>query len=312
MRAESLVSTIELSRQDWLAYRQKGLGGSDCGTIMGVNKWKSKFQLYLEKTGEYVEEVNNEFVYWGNTLENLVAKEFELRSGKKVRRRNSMLVHPEHNFMMANLDRVVVGEKAILECKTTSAYNLGEWEGDEIPAVYLCQLQHYLAVTGYEKAYIAVLCGGNQFIWKEVPRDEELIEIIIKNERKFWEENVLAGVAPEIDGSSAATDLLKKLYPEDNGETLMLTNKEDQIIEALEAIKSELKELEMLKKKYENQLKMELEEAAQGLSPKYVVTYKAADRNDIDAKLLKAEAPELAKKYTKTTSVRTLRIKEVK
>lgn len=311
MRAESIVSTSGLSRAEWLQQRQHGLGGSDAGTIMGVNKWKSKFQLFLEKTGHYVEEINNEYIYWGNTLEDLVAKEFEKRSGKKVRRLNSMLVHPEHRFMMANLDRVVVGEKALLECKTTSAYNLAEWEGDEVPATYLCQVQHYLAVTGFEKAYIAVLCGGNQFIWKEIPRDDELIDIIIEKEKHFWEEHVLAGAPPEIDGSDAAGDLLKKLYPVDNGESIMFTEKEDQLLDALESVKNELAELEELKKRYENQLKMELEEAQQGVSSRYVVSYKASERNTIDSKRLKADMPDIAERFTKKSTARTLRIKKV-
>ncbi|MTD30185.1 YqaJ viral recombinase family protein [Planomicrobium sp. YIM 101495] len=305
------INTKDMSREEWLALRSRGIGGSEAAVLLGVNKWKSPFQLYLEKVGEYYEEVDNEYVYFGNLLEDLVASEFEKRSGKKVRRRNQMLIHPEHEFMIANLDRVVVGEKALLECKTTSAYNLADWEGESVPAAYLCQLQHYMAVTGYEKAYIAVLIGGNQFVWKEVERDEELIDILIEREKDFWENNVLAHNPPPIDGSPAAGELLKKLYPEDNGETIMLTEKEDQLLKALEAVKGEMDELKILKDKYENQLKMELEEAAQGVSPKYQVTYKAAERKTIDSKRLKAERPELAEQYTKTTTSRTLRIKKV-
>lgn len=305
------ISTKDMSRDEWLAQRQLGLGGSDAGTIMGVNKWKSKFQLYLEKTGEYHEEINNDYVYFGNLLEDVVAKEFERRSGKKVRRRNQMLVHPEHDFMLANLDRVVVGEKALLECKTTSEYNLAEWEGDEVPASYLCQIQHYLAVTGYETAYVAVLCGGNKFIWKEILRDDELIDIIIDNEKQFWEEHILAKNPPGIDGSEAAGELLKKLYPTDNGESIMFTEKEDGILDALESVKKELKELGELKNLYENKLKMELEEAQQGVSSKYIVTYKASERNTLDSKRLKVEQPDIADKYTKTSTARTLRIKQV-
>lgn len=305
------ISTKDMSREEWLAQRQRGLGGSDAGTIMGVNKWKSKFQLYLEKSGEYYEEVNNDYVYFGNLLEDVVAKEFERRSGKKVRRKNQMLVHPEHDFMLANLDRVVVGEKALLECKTTSEYNLAEWEGDEVPASYLCQIQHYLAVTGYEKAYVAVLCGGNKFIWKEIPRDDELIDIIIENEKQFWEDHVLAGISPAIDGSDAASDLLKKLYPTDNGESIMFTEKEDQLLDALESVKNEMAELEELKKRYENQLKMELEEAQQGVSSRYIVSYKASERNTIDSKRLKADMPDIAERFTKKSMARTLRIKKV-
>src|SRR5699024_10850639 len=201
------INIKHLSREEWLQERQSGIGGSDAGTILGVNKWKSKTQLFFEKTNpELKQEVDNEYIYWGNVLEDIVAKEFENRTGKRVRRDNRMLRHPEHDFMLANMDRVVVGEKALLECKTTSQYNKDLWEGDDIPAQYLCQVQHYMAVTGYKKAYIAVLLGGNTFIWKEIDRDEELINILIEAEKESWENNVQAGEIPDIDGSETTSN----------------------------------------------------------------------------------------------------------
>lgn len=179
------TSTLDMSRQDWLELRKSGIGGSDAASILGFNKWKSAFQLYIEKTSDFVEEIDNEFIYWGNVLEDVVATEFARRTGKKVRRRNQMLRHDDYPFMTANLDRVVVGERAILECKTTSQYNKEAWEGDNVPAAYICQVQHYLAVTGYDKAYIAVLIGGNNFVWKEIERDDEFIELMIEHEKNF-------------------------------------------------------------------------------------------------------------------------------
>jgi len=310
MQAEAVTNILHMDRTEWLRARQQGLGGSDCGTIMGVNKWKSPFQLYLEKTGEYAEEIDNEFIYWGNRLEDMVAEEFAKRTGKKVRRNNHLLIHPEYDFMLANLDRVVVGEKALLECKTTSAYNREQWEGESVPATYLCQIQHYMAVTGYEKAYIAVLIGGNQFVWKEIPRDDELIDMIIEREKDFWENHVLANVPPPIDGSEAAGDLLKKLYPDDNGETIMLSEEEDKLIDALEHVKAELKDLETLKKRYENELKMKLEESTYGVTSKFEISYKSQVRNSIDAKRLREEMPDIATKYSKESKTRILRIKQ--
>ncbi|MFC7364505.1 MULTISPECIES: YqaJ viral recombinase family protein [Bhargavaea] len=311
MQAESLKNVLQMDRSEWLEERRRGIGGSDASVILGVNNWKSKFQLYLEKTGEYTEEVNNEYIYFGNILEDIVAQEFARRTGKKVRRNNRMLVHPKHEFMRANLDRVVVGEKAILECKTTSAWNADQWEGEDIPASYICQVQHYMAVTGYEKAYIAVLIGGNRFVWKEIERDEELIDIMIEREADFWYNHVLAGVPPEIDGSPAAGELLAKLYPNDDGETIMLTQSDDELLDALESIKAELKELETVKKQYENRLKQTLENSPHGVSPRFEVTYKSQVRNTIDSKRLREELPDIAQKFTKESKARILRIKKL-
>lgn len=305
------ISTKEMDRIQWLQLRKSGIGGSDASVILGFNRWKSAFQLYIEKTSDVVEELDNEFIYWGNVLEDIVAQEFAKRTGKKVRRVNRMLWHPNHHFMSANLDRVVVGEKAILECKTTSIFNRDAWEGNEIPAAYICQLQHYLAVTGYEKAYIAVLIGGNQFVWKEVERDDEFIKLMIQREQDFWENHVLADVPPPIDGGPSAVEFLAKMYPQDDGSAIMLDEQANTLIEAIESLKVEEKQLEGQRKLYENQLKMTLADAAEGHSSRFKVSYKTVVANRLDSKRLKDEQPAVYEKYVKESTSRRLTIKEV-
>ncbi|WP_445478018.1 YqaJ viral recombinase family nuclease [Lysinibacillus irui] len=304
------VSTLEMDRIEWLQLRKSGIGGSDASAILGFNRYKSAFQLYIEKTSELVEESDSEAAYWGNVLEDVVAKEFAKRTGKKIRKINRMLRHPKHYFMTANLDRDVVGEKAFLECKTASEYLKDSWNGEDVPAAYLCQLQHYLAVTGYEKAYIAVLIGGNKFVWKEVARDDEFIELMIQHEKSFWENHVLADVPPAIDGSSSASELLAKMYPQDDGSAIMLDEQSNTLIEAIESIKAEQKQLEKQRNEYENQLKMTLGEAAEGHSNRFKVTYKTIASSRLDSKRLKEEQPAIYEKYIKESLSRRLSIKE--
>ncbi|MCG1009253.1 YqaJ viral recombinase family protein [Salinicoccus sp. ID82-1] len=308
------INIKQLTRQEWLKERQKGLGGSDAGTILGVNKWKSKTQLFFEKVDpEMIQEIDNEYIYWGNTLENIVAEEFARRTGKRVRRDNRMLRHPEHDFMLANLDRVVVGEKALLECKTTSQFNKDQWEGDEIPAQYLCQVQHYMAVTGYEKAYIAVLLGGNTFIWKEIKRDEELIDIIIQAEKDFWENNVQAGVIPEIDGSQATSDFINNMYKDIDNEEVALSEDADTLLKAIEACKRDIKETKDLQSKYENQLKDQLGHNVAGKTSNFLVTWKPQTRRSIDKKALEEKyGKDVIDPFHKETTYRKLTIKEIK
>ncbi|KEK13051.1 hypothetical protein EP18_04105 [Lysinibacillus sphaericus] len=305
------ITTADMSRDEWLDARRAGIGGSDVGAIMGFNQYKSAYQVFLEKTGQYHEEVDNEAVYFGNALEDFVAQEFAKRTGKKVRRLNKMLVHPEHDFMLANLDRVVVGERAVLECKTASEYVKEAWEGEEIPASYLCQVHHYLAVTGFEKAYIAVLVGGNKFIWKEIERDEEFIQILIDREKDFWENHVLKDEAPPVDGSDATNDLIKKMYPQDDGTAIMLTKDDDVLLDAIDSISSEIKALEQQKKEYENQLKLKLENATEGHSQRHKVTFKTVVSNRVDSKRLKVDAPDIYDKFIKPSSSRRLTIKKM-
>ena len=183
MQANILVQTASMERNDWLEWRKNGIGGSDVGAIAGANPWKSPISVYLEKIGEAPKAEENERMYWGNVLKNIVAKEFSKRTGFKVQRRNAMYQHPEHEFMLANIDRIYIKDghvAGILECKTTNEYSKDQWEGDKIPNHYYLQVQHYLAVTGFQEAYIAALIGGNKYVYKKINRDDELIDYFIQ------------------------------------------------------------------------------------------------------------------------------------
>ncbi|WP_241957868.1 YqaJ viral recombinase family protein [Staphylococcus equorum] len=308
----NFINTKDMSNKEWLAHRQTGIGGSDVGVILGVNKWKSPIQLYFEKIGEVKEPVlDNEYIYWGNVLEDIVAQEFSKRTGKKVRRVNKMFRHPKYDFMIANIDRSVVGEDALLECKTTSEYNKDKWQDEEIPSSYLAQVQHYLAVTGYKKGYIAVLIGGNRFVWKEIERDEDLINLIIDKEKEFWERYILGEELPDMDGSNATTEFLKHKYLESLDSEKILNNDIETTIEALNAVKEEEKEIKTLKQKYENKLKATLGNEERGMSKNFKVSWKMQNKKSFDKKAFEKDYPDLANKYTKESKHRVLRIKEL-
>lgn len=308
----NFINTKDMSNKEWLAHRQTGIGGSDVGVILGVNKWKSPIQLYFEKIGEVKDSVlDNEYIYWGNVLEDIVAQEFSKRTGKKVRRVNKMFRHPKYDFMIANIDRSVVGEDALLECKTTSEYNKDKWQDEEIPSSYLAQVQHYLAVTGYKKGYIAVLIGGNRFVWKEIERDEDLINLIIDKEKEFWERYILGEELPDMDGSNATTEFLKHKYLESLDSEKILNNDIETTIEALNAVKEEEKEIKTLKQKYENKIKATLGNEERGMSKNFKVSWKMQNKKSFDKKAFEKDYPDLANKYTKESKHRVLRIKEL-
>ncbi|MGX6634102.1 YqaJ viral recombinase family nuclease [Bacillus velezensis] len=315
MQAEVFASTADMSRDEWLLERRKGIGGSDASVILGLNKWRTAFELWLDKTGQVpISESASEAAYFGSILEDIVAKEFEVRSGKKVRRKKSMLKHPEHNFILANVDRMIVGEKAILECKTTSAYNLKEWEDNEIPDSYIVQVQHYLGVLGpeYKKAYFAVLIGGNKFVWKEIERDDELIAMIFQAEVEFWNEKVLGGKAPVLDGSSAAEEYLKQRYSEaEGGKVVDLTSANKTRIQQYLQLKEQINELTLQAKELENQIKHEMKEAEYGFIGNYQTSWKSVSTNRIDSKILKEQFPDVYEKVTKEVQYRRFGIKEV-
>ncbi|MEC3884606.1 YqaJ viral recombinase family protein [Halobacillus sp. HZG1] len=314
VKAQVLQSTADMEEKEWLESRRKGIGGSDAAAIAGFNKWKSPVVVYMEKIGEVKSESSNaEAAYWGNVMETTVAQEFSKRTSLKVRKRNAILQHPEHEWMLANVDRLIVGHNEGLECKTASEYLKDEWDGEEIPMAYLLQCQHYMAVTGADAWWIAVLIGGNKFVHKKVERDEDLIKNLIALEKEFWEENVLAENPPDIDGSDASVDFIKAMYPDaDPDSETELDAESDKLLEALEQIKAEEKDLKTKKNEYENRLKQKLATYEKGFTNQYVVTFKNQQRRSVDSKRLKAERPELYEEYCKVSTSRPLKFKEVK
>ncbi len=307
---QKLLDTKRISYEEWKKARKNGIGGSDAAAIAGLNRFKSPLAVYLEKIGEVDNNVDNEYVYWGSVLEDLVAKEFEKRTGKKVHKVNAILVHPEYPFMIANIDRKVVGEDAILECKTTSAWNAKEWKDDEVPQEYIIQVQHYMAVTGAKKAYIAALIGGNHFEIKEIERDDELIESLIQIEKDFWH-LVETKTPPDIDGSKASSEILNILYPAPTtDEILSLGGDVEKLIEERNALVDQIKQLDEMKTEKENKIKALLGEHETARTNKYFISWKAITSKRFDSKSFKKDYKDLYDKYTKESSYRRLTIKE--
>lgn len=184
-------------RQAWLAERQKGIGGSDVAAMLGLSKWKSPYQLYLDKRGELPEQDDNEAMYWGRELEPVILKRYELETGLPVTTGEGILEHPDYPFMRANLDGRVDGER-IVEIKTArSGDGWGEIGTAEIPLSYALQCQWYLFITGAAIADVAVLIGGSDFRMYQVRDDLELQEMLKNVAIEFWE-RVQAGIPPDV------------------------------------------------------------------------------------------------------------------
>lgn len=311
-----MISTSTMTHEEWLKDRRNGLGGSDIATVLGLNKWKSPFQLWLEKTGQTeLDNTESEPAYWGNVLEEVVAKEFQERTGKKVRRRNQVFSHEKYPFLRANIDRDVIGENAILECKTANAYLAKEWEGDDIPLAYICQVQHYMNVLERDYAYIAVLIGGQKFVWKKIERDQELIDLMTQRLVEFWTVNVEQLVEPEIDGSQATTNFIKDYTLDLEDNETVLSEEYDDLIESKESIDSTIKDLQKESKKIENQLKVVMKDknATVAITPKRVITFNKQRRKTLNKELIEQSFPEIKgnDEFYKISEFRTLKPKEI-
>lgn len=212
MSAVKLVSTKDMSREEWLQWRHRGIGSSDAPVAVGVSRYQSPLALWLEKTGKKPPEdlSSKEAVFWGTVLEPLVAQVYAERTGHKVRRVNAVLQHPEYPFMLANLDRIVEGG-GVLEIKTAGLRSQGQWE-EGVPLAYQVQVLHQLAVTGKTWADVAVLIGGQEFRVYQIVRDEARIAALIEQEKAFWA-HVERDTPPEVDGSASSREALNRLYP---------------------------------------------------------------------------------------------------
>lgn len=303
-----LVKTKNMSREEWLKWRTKGIGGSDVSVIAGINKFRSVFQLWLEKTGQWIpKEAENDFTHFGNVLEPVVKREFMRRTGLKIRAKKMLLQSEEYPFMLADLDGVIYenGEMCIFEAKTASAYKEDIWK-QGVPDEYLLQIQHYMVVTGAKKAYIAALVGGNSFYYHEVMRDEELIRMIIKMEKRFWEEHVLKRKEPVPDGSEATSDFLSQTYKNSNGNMVELPEETLPLFCQYDEITEKLNHLNEKKEAISNQLKNYLKENEGGFIGNRKVTWKTVNTTGFDKKRLAMENKELYEAYVTKNQYRRL------
>jgi len=309
-----LASTDGLPYKDWLEYRRLGIGGSDASVVCGINRFKSHVELWMEKTGQLPPQDVGESAYWGNVLEPFVKDEFTKRTGIEVVPVNHILQSEDHPFMLANLDGTCQHPNygtVVFEAKTTGFYRSHEWEGDAIPDEYVLQLQHYMAVTGYMGAYVAVLIGGNTFKWKFVERDEELISMLIQLETEFWE-LVQSNVPPPLDGSEASAKFIKERFPNSIlSSSITLPDTAVALIRQLDTTHELIEKYTEQKQEAMNLLKQMLGEHETGIAGDCVVSWKSVTQERLDSKAFQAEHPTLYKKYVNQVTHRRFSIKEI-
>jgi len=300
------ISTLHMSREEWLEQRRKGIGGSDAPKILGYSKYAGPLTVYMDKLGELPPVETGEAAYWGIALEDLVASEFARREGVKVRRKNQICSHPEHPWMLANVDRVIVGRNQGLECKTASAYLAEEWEGEKLPTAYYVQIQHYCAVMGWEGCWVAALIGGQRFTHKYVPRNETDIQTIISGLKDFWEGHVLPGIPPEAE----AFDNPAIVYPIQQEEDMLEPDQEAMDLhDQLLRIEAVIEEAETEKKRLQGLLQVKIGDHAgiDGLCTWKQVKGKTSWKN---VALELGATEELAEKHRGKGSRRFLTIKK--
>ena len=305
---KKLIATAGLEYEKWLLYRKQGIGGSDAGAVCGLNPYRTAIQVYYDKTSDEVEVIDNEAMRQGRELEEYVARRFCEASGKKVRRANAMFYDENHPFMLADVDRMVVGENAGLECKTASPYAEGNWQEGKIPLSYQLQCHHYMSVCNADAWYLAVLIYGRDFKYYKIDRDEEIIRNLIHMEKNFWNEHVLKRVIPDPDGSKVADAAIAERFKKTESVAIPL-NGFDEKLKRRQELLSLLDKMETEKRQIDQELKLYLGDAEIAENTSYRVSWKPVTRSGLDEKRLKEEEPEIYDKYLRVTSSRRFTVK---
>lgn len=292
------------------ALRSSGIGGSDAGVIIGVNKYKTPVELWKEKVEGHSDFAGNEATYWGTTLEKDVANAYQERTGMKVAQVHKTFRHKKYPFLMAHIDRRIVGAKHGLECKTAlskwwKSEEWGEQDTDEVPNSYLAQCQHYMAVTGWDTWDLAVLLSGPEFRIYTIKRNDDFINSLMKYEIEFWKH-----VEDKTPPKATCLSDTSLMYPQDNGTSVVATSEVESAIINLSLIKeqqsalnadADMNKLIIQEHMGENMLLVDQ-------SGKELCTWKTQSSKRLDTKALISEHPEM-ESYYRTSSSRVLRLK---
>ncbi|MFZ6749604.1 YqaJ viral recombinase family protein [Undibacterium sp. Ren11W] len=303
-----LVSTKELSRNDWLNVRKGGIGSSDAAAAVGLNPYQSQLELWLIKTGRDADlpkidpKDETSPMYWGSLLEPIVAAHYTKRTGHRVRRINAVLQHPDPDkaWMLANLDYTVVGvdEVQILECKTAGENGVRLWR-EGVPEYIVCQVQHQLAVTGKAAADVCVLVCGQEIRIYRIDRDDALISRLIELEQKFWH-YVETDTPPPADGSNSADMALRCLYPLDSGNSLDLTEDTEMssTFSDLVNLRADIANREEIEAILKQKIQQRMGDASRAVFETGSVSFKRSkDGLGIDMPKLLLEQPDLPQRY---------------
>lgn len=304
-----LIKTNTLSRDEWLEVRKHGIGSSDAAAAVGLNPYKSQLQLWMEKTGRDADlpqpdpDDTTSPVYWGTLLEPIVAASYTKQTGRRVRKVNAVLQHPERPWMLANIDREVIGagDVQILECKTAGEFGARLWK-DGVPEYVQLQVQHQLAVTGKHAADVAVLICGQQLQVHRIQRDDDLIAKLMMLQERFWH-YVTSDTPPPVDGSDSAATALQCLYPRDNGDRLDFSQDSQMsaLFADLQDARFQLDKYKKLEEQYKQKIQQAMGNASHATFETGSVSWKRSkDSTALDTKRLLADSPELLAQYSLT------------
>lgn len=297
------------NREEWLKLRTRYIGGSDAAAVVGLNEYMSPYALWCEKRGIGPVFEGNLRTEVGTYLEDFVAQKFEEETGKKVRKSNFSFVNDEFPWAIADVDRFVVGEDAILECKVVNELQLKHYADGDYPARFYCQCQHYMAVLDKQMAYLAVLIGtGRDFKCFTIERNDKEIQALMEAEEGFYSFMESGKEPPTI---AEDVDSIELAHPTSNGTSIELFGQQNIMRDYLE-LKSRIAALEKEADEIAAVLKKDMGDAEKGTDGEYIVTWANRTKSTFDKKAFQKDNPKIdLSKWCKTTNYRAFSIKKV-
>lgn len=309
------------SHEEWIGFRRQGIGGSDVAPIMGISPYRTALDVWMDKTGRADEDEQTEAMYWGTQLEEPIAQRF-------VQEHPDWMVEPVpatlvpleggRSYLHANLDRVIITDKgpAVLEIKTASLYKQSDWKGG-VPDYYLTQVCHYLLVTGWEVAYVAVLIGGNDYREYKVTRDEDDVQAVDRACEVFWKSYVKTDTMPQVVGADMRT--LTDMYAEPRGgmgggltyQGLESVSEADEAISDYQAASRQAREAERARLDAKAKLAKLIGDADGILTDVAQVTWQRDKTERLDVKRLEHERPDIYSRYLKATTTSKIMVREI-
>lgn len=298
-------------REEWLKVRAGGIGSSDIATLLGLNPYDSPFMLYKRKLGLEPPKEENNLMKLGHSLEWAIAAHFETETGRGIIGSSAgdwMYQHEEKPYLMASPDRLywidqdgkksgknADENKAILECKSTQK----SIDPENIPPYWFCQLQWQMGISGLKQGSIAWLTQGRDFGFVDVAFNADFFAYMMCEAERFWTENVLAEVEPEL---TTNMDVINKFFASVDGKTAKADEETEDKLRELISVKGKIKELEGKQEELELAIKAQMADAESliGLDGSTLATWRTTKGSSrLDTKAIQIAHPEICAQFMK-------------
>lgn len=328
-----LVDTATLTNDQWLAWRKKGIGGSDVASALGLSPYRTARELYYDKIGvtPVVEGEDKSITFEiGHLLEDIVAQIFAKKTGLSVYRDQMMYQHPLFPFMLADVDRFIHlpdGRTAILECKTAHYDMQFAWANNAVPRHYELQVRHYMSVMNIDVAYIACLFSNNEndFVWRKIERDLDEEETTILQLQEFWKNYVQNRVEPPLtEKPDMVLEALRRYYGSADSSLPAVTLGKEFIgkLEKINQLKEQKAMFDQQSRKLDNLIKQEYAPIVEQMGSAcratcqvrdliYTVSYNPMYREGISKdklSMLKAQHPDIYDDFVDVTESRVFKL----